>query len=156
MLTVKHNYKVVTHIQSLLSFPNKYNNNNNNIEINRINLYSVWIKIYGRLMDRSVLQVWLYCRSLWLSKYAPKNFIIISHVHFSNICGMICELHFDGSLLNHISVQYVERYVGHMEQPIFSFSQGCTNPRHQVARTPTFFLKWHPSFMDPQCGICFM
>jgi len=90
-------------------------------------------------MDRGVLQGWLYCRSLWLSRYAATNSNNISRVDFSNICEMICELHFDGSLLHQISVQYVERYVGNMEQRIYSLSRGCTNPGHQVARTPKFF-----------------
>jgi hypothetical protein len=96
-------------------------------------------EIYVRFLDRNVLQVWLYCRSLWLSKYVPTIFNIISRVDFSNICEMICELHFDGSLLHQISVQYVERYVGYKEQPIYSIGQGCTNPEHQVARAPKFF-----------------
>ena len=74
-----------------------------------------------------------------LSRYAPKSFNNISRVDFSSICETICELHFDGSLLHQISVQYVERYVGYMEQSIYSLSQGCTNPGHQVARTPKFF-----------------
>jgi hypothetical protein len=47
---------------------------------------------------------------------------------------MICELHFDERLLHQISVEYVERHVGYMEQPIYSLRQG-----HQVALTPKFF-----------------
>ena len=96
-------------------------------------------KIYGRFMDRRVLQVWLYCSLLWLSRYVPRNFNNISSVEFSGICEVICELNFDGSLLQQISVQYMERYVGYTEQPIYSLSQGCTNRGHQAARTPTFF-----------------
>jgi len=107
-----------------------------------LSIYSL-NKIYGRPMDRSTLHIWMYCRSLWLSRYVPTNFNNISRVDFSKICEMICELHFDGSLLHQISVQYVERNVGYMEQTIYSLSQKWTNLWYPVARTPKCFLKGH-------------